>query len=198
MFVKLISHTSEDAMLEAAQVCRNSDNPRKALEHALKAGHDSLMEHWVASFRVNGISRTLSHQLVRSRIASYAQQSQRHVKINTDCDEFVVPDTATKSYQKFAKQAFENYQILIEEGMPLEDARFILPNATFTDIVITMNARSLDTFFKSRICSHAQWEIRNMAVQMFLLCDACCSVFKNKSYPDCKFCKERCEKPFKI
>jgi len=120
-------------------------------------------------FYVTGISRTTSHQLVRKRIASFSQQSQRYV----DADNFVyiTPDDIRKSkygkeYEELIKQSHLLYQKMIEDGIEKEDARYILPNATSTQLIVSMNAHALIDFFAVRICQRSQWEIRELAESM--------------------------------
>jgi thymidylate synthase (FAD) len=146
----------------------------------LESGHVSPIEHVTFTFAISGISRALTHQLVRHRVASYSQQSQRYV----DGGDFnyVIPPTIEKN--PAAKQMFEKcmadlrstYQglkkILQDNGMEKtsEDARFVLPQAAETRIVVTMNCRSLLNFFEQRCCSRAQWEIRQVANECLKLC----------------------------
>jgi len=147
---------------------------------ALKLGHESVLEHASFTFYVEGVSRALTHQLVRHRIASYSQQSQRHVDISEPS--FVIPESfsgkkivsnlrADGVVEGLMKNIWDVYSELIKSGVPLEDARFVLPNACTTKIVITMNARELRHFFKLRCSKHAQWEIREMACRMLKLCN---------------------------
>jgi len=145
----------------------------KFLGKILKMGHLSVLEHASFTFGIEGISRAASHQLVRHRLASYSQQSQRYVKFNEP--EFVTPETiasngdAQKRYLEAVDCAYAAYQGLLDMGIPAEDARFILPNAAATKIIVTMNARELLHFFRLRCCERAQWEIRDMATRMLSL-----------------------------
>jgi thymidylate synthase (FAD) len=149
----------------------------------LESGHDSPVEHVSFSFAVAGVSRALTHQLVRHRIASYSQQSQRYV--NASDMDYVLPPAIAKIPE--AKARFESFmdevgrayrdlrQILVDHGrkdQANEDARFVLPQAAETRIVVTMNCRSLLHFFSVRCCQRAQWEIRAMAEAMLALCQA--------------------------
>jgi len=139
----------------------------------LKMGHLSVLEHASFTFGVDGISRVTSHQLVRHRLASYSQQSQRYVKFSAP--EYVVPRTIGRDDAKRAKYTeavdglFRLYKELLDAGVPAEDARFLLPNAACTRIILTMNARELLHFFRLRCCERAQWEIREMATEMLAL-----------------------------
>lgn len=136
-----------------------------------ESGHLSTFEHASFTFGIEGISRACSHQLVRHRIASYSQQSQRYVRFGENFDYIIPPAIAknTKLKQKFVDAVTQTkrlYDELISEGIHQEDARYILPNASETKIIVTMNARELIHFFTLRLCKRAQWEIREMAKKM--------------------------------
>ncbi len=144
----------------------------KMLEHVIKAGHLSVLEHANFTFAIEGVSRVLTHQLVRHRLASYSQQSQRYV--NEEEFSYIMPPTIPKDKTRIFEDAMENakeaYKKLLKAGVPKEDARFVLPNAAETRIMVTMNARELLHFFELRTCLLAQWEIRNLANKMLELC----------------------------
>lgn len=156
------------------------DKMLKFIDGVLASGHESPIEHINFTFAVSGISRALSHQLVRHRIASYSQQSQRYVDANGFS--YIIPphvaaipearDRFIRAMEE-ASHAYDDVQaILTEHGhvkTANEDARFVLPNACETRIVFTMNARSLLHFFELRCCDRAQWEIRAMAGQCLTL-----------------------------
>jgi thymidylate synthase (FAD) len=130
-------------------------------------GHMSPFEHVSFTFAVEGISRVCSHQLVRHRIASYSQQSQRYVKEH-NFETIMPPSIGNKpdarvKFISLCREIQDTYNKWVDEGILAEDARYILPNATETKVVITMNARSLLHFFELRCCNRAQWEIRAMA-----------------------------------
>lgn len=132
--------------------------------------HMSVFEHVTATWRVTGISRACSHQLVRHRLASYCQKSQRYTKIKGD-DWYVVPLSIRCSgveahYHGEMRKCREHYDYLLDIGVKPEDARFALPEATKTDIVATMNLREFRNFCELRMDRHAQWEIRNLADAM--------------------------------
>lgn len=141
----------------------------RLLKRAKEMKHWGVLEHATFTVSVSGVSRSLTHQLVRHRIASYLQQSLRAVKP----DEMIIPDSIEKLKQTdrmlyiqatgVASDMFSLYNSFIKLGIPKEDARFFLPIGTSTNIVITMNARSWLHFFKLRLDKHAQWEIREMA-----------------------------------
>jgi thymidylate synthase (FAD) len=129
-----------------------------------------IIEHTSVTFEITGISRACSHQLVRHRIASYSQESQRYVDMMAP--EFVVPPSVDESPQaravwdEFMDGATSTYHRLRELGVRKEDARFVLPNATATRIIVTMNLRTLRHFFSVRCEKAAQWEIRALALEM--------------------------------
>ena len=148
----------------------------------MASGHVSPVEHVSFTFAVEGVSRALSHQLVRHRIASYSQQSQRYVD-GSDFRCIVPPAIAKnpKARERFEScmreigAAYKDIRTFLEEdgrtgAKANEDARFVLPQAAETRIVITMNCRSLLHFFEERCCARAQWEIRAMADAMLALC----------------------------
>ncbi len=137
----------------------------------MESGHYSTLEHASYTFAVDGVSRALTHQLVRHRIASFNQQSQRYVKVKDGLN-VITPYTVADNPEALA--AFEAsiaaceaaYETMLACGIPAEDARYVLPNAAETKIVITMNVRELLHFFELRCCNRAQWEIRQMALAM--------------------------------
>ena len=156
-----------------------ADFVRKVLE----SGHDSPVEHASFTFAIAGISRACSHQIVRHRIASYSQQSQRYVDA-TDMDYILPPaiakiPEARQRFEAFMAEvgsAYSDLKAILEahgrKDKSKEDARFVLPQAAETKIVITMNCRALLHFFELRCCLRAQWEIRAMADAMLALCKA--------------------------
>ena len=188
MHVELLYHTPdpERAIATAARLCyapvgaaelmetMPEDRVRSVLSTVIKSGHLSTLEHASYTFAVDGVSRALTHQLVRHRIASFNQQSQRYVKF-TDGVPVVKPGTVAANEE--AGRIFDEtvdaieaaYARLLELGIPAEDARYLLPNAAESKIVITMNVRELLHFFELRCCNRAQWEIREMAHRMLEL-----------------------------
>ena len=170
---------------------KSSDKELKAiLEHVVGLGHSSVMEHSSFTFAISDVSRSLTHQLVRHRIASYSQQSQRYVNLKEP--NYVIPPKIAKN--KEMKQAYEQtmsliwkeYNKLLDMEIPAEDSRYVLPNAACTNIIVTMNARSLLNFFELRCCLHAQWEIRILANRMLKeVKKAAPTIFKNAG-PPCK------------
>jgi len=186
--VKLLAYTPnpELACASAARQCYSEvgveDLKKKMSEQQIKvlldqvilSGHTSTLEHATFTFGIEGISRACSHQLVRHRIASYSQQSQRYV--NAKNFNYIIPESIKrnkelkKKFEDFIKNAEETYSVLSNAGISNEDARFVLPNACETKIVVTMNARALQNFFKERTCVRAQWEIRALAEKMLEEC----------------------------
>lgn len=146
----------------------------RLLKRTVGAGHHSVVEHAVFTFSIEGVSRALTHQLVRHRIASYSQQSQRYVRFEEAT--YVTPPEvdrrpeAREVFDASVEAAWVAYRSLVEAGVPEEDARFMLPNAATTNITVTMNARELIHFFRLRCCLRAQWEIRRVANRMLEEC----------------------------
>ncbi len=163
-----------EALLEyAGRTCYRSEpkgQSAKFLRARIREGHESIIEHASVTFEISGISRACSHQLVRHRIASYSQESQRYVDMSAP--EFVVPPSVADNPQaqavwdEFVDQVGDTYRQLRKLGVRKEDARFVLPNATATRIIVTMNLRSLRHFFSVRCEPAAQWEIRALALEM--------------------------------
>lgn len=184
MKVKLIKYTHEPerVVAMAARLCYSSigaedlnqkmtdEQVRKLVAKIVKLGHASTLEHVSFTFAIEGVSRVLTHQLVRHRIASYSQQSQRYVAEHNF--EYIMPPTinknekAKKIFITLLQQVRTAYDELTKLDIPKEDARYVLANATETKILATFNARSLLHFFSLRCCYRAQWEIRAMAYQM--------------------------------
>jgi len=190
MDVRLLFHTPEPerAIAAAARLCyapvgaaellesMSDDAVRRVLRIIITSGHTSALEHATYTFAIDGVSRALTHQLVRHRLASYNQQSQRYVSYAEE-PTFVVPPSvasdpvALKRFKAANAAAFEAYRELIDSGIPAEDARYLLPNAMETKIVVTMNVRELLHFFELRCCNRAQWEIRDLALTMLDLAE---------------------------
>ena len=185
---------SEHLAKQAAAICVDKlDNPSdKGFEKAIKSGHYSILEHLPLTFLIEDISRACSHQLVRHRIASYSQMSQRYVKVGTNEEWYIEPESIvtysrniTDKYRDLMDNIAEFYQEMISKNIPNEDARMVLPNACFTSIMVSMNARSLMEAATLRTCNRAQWEIR----QMFrLMRDSIKDVYPHvweKCFPNC-------------
>jgi thymidylate synthase (FAD) len=131
---------------------------------------EKLLPHLTYVYAIEGISRACSHQLVRHRTASYSQQSQRYISVRRLRERVVVPpsvsEKALDEYLSLIEGASDAYTGLIDRGVPREDARFVLPNATETSLLFTIDGRSLLHFFGVRCCNRAQWEIRALADRM--------------------------------
>ena len=155
--------TASNLTAEQLQQKLNPQQIEKLFASLLKSEHLSPFEHASFTFSINGISRANSHQLVRHRMASYSQQSQRYVTIKDP--HFVIPPTISKNpdmlskYRQAIKSAYDLYSHMLEAGIPAEDSRYVLPQAIETQLVMTMNARELIHASSLRLCSRAQWEI---------------------------------------
>lgn len=190
----LVSYWSEWSIDKLEQITEKDAETH--IPKVLGYGHESILEHIKLTWAIEGISRVTSHQLVRHRIASYTQRSQRYiaedckkikeevfhtgnfysgrpvkVKVEHSCnieEVFVIPESIkTPEVKEFFKQAMELYDKLIQSGIPPEDARFIFPQAVKTKIVVTMNFREFKHFAGLRMCERAQWEIRELARKMW-------------------------------
>ncbi len=151
------------------------------IERLMNMGHESILEHVTFTFGIQGVSRVLLAQLTRHRIASFSVQSQRYVSYENGFG-YIIPesikalgDDAVKKYHE-QMEMIESWYVDWQKQLgnkgekSNEDARFVLPNACETRVIMTMNVRELRHFFAMRMCSRAQWEIRKMAEEMFLLC----------------------------
>jgi thymidylate synthase (FAD) len=169
--------TPEQLALSIAQVPYNTDS-KTALRSALDQGHLSILEHISFTFEIEGLSRVAQQQLTRHRLASYTIESQRHVHET----EFVMPESlanAGQGIQEMIRKHLEEAEMLVDDlsgtGFPEEDVRFLMPQGTSSGTIIaTMNLRELRHFFKLRLATDAQWEIRECANEMFQLVYASC------------------------
>jgi len=206
MKVKLITHTSNAEQIVAigAKICYSNANidtilstledPKevnKLVKKIVNMGHFSVLEHISYLFAVEGISRACSHQLVRHRIASYSQKSQRYTAEKKGLP-VVVPDSIKNNKEQFnefsflTEQIYRVYTNMLNASIPKEDARYIFPNACQTTILITMNARELlQTFFRVRCCKRAQWEIRELAYLMLDKVKKISPLIFEKAGPSC-------------
>ena len=226
MKVKILTHTPnlEDVITSAGKLCYSKvgvdeiskkstkEDTERFVKMLSDMGHHSPLEHVSFTFAVEGVSRALTHQLVRHRIASYSQQSQRYVNLEETFD-FVYPNAIineglSSEYAEIMDYIHSKYVDLTQKleekylakGMDkrsankkaIEDARYVLPNACETKIVVTMNARTLLHFFEKRCCSRAQWEIREMANKMLKLCNEISPTLFSLAGPTCKkgYCNE--------
>lgn len=204
MKVALLQHTPEPELtvalaarlcysqvdIEALKEKLSGADVKAFLDKIMSLGHQSVLEHASFTFGVDGISRVTSHQLVRHRVASFSQQSQRYVS-HKERFAVVTPKTIAENpehlelFDKQVAAVHAAYAALVEAGVPAEDARYLLPNATETKIIITMNARELLHFFGVRCCERAQWEIRAMAVEMLRLVKDVAPTIFDKAGPGC-------------
>ncbi|HXK77716.1 MAG TPA: FAD-dependent thymidylate synthase [Oscillospiraceae bacterium] len=189
------------------------ERAEKLVNMLAEMGHESPLEHVSFTFTIEGVSRVFLAQMTRHRIASYSVQSQRYVR--KDSFEYILPPSiaadpeAAEEFQKAMNAASESYERLaailekkIAEGLTasgideekahkqaekqaIEDARFVLPNACDTKMIVTMNARSLRNFFRLRCCNRAQWEIRAVADEMLRLCKEVAPTLFAKAGPPC-------------
>lgn len=211
--VNLISRP--DNMLKvvytACRTCYSADTPfniyestddeakmLKLIERVISSGHYSTIEHIQVSFAISNVSRACTHQLVRHRHMSFSQKSQRYVKEKGQFD-YIIPPTIDKNpelkekFEQFMTKISEQYQEFVEAGVPAEDARAVLPNATTTSLVTSLNLREMIHLANLRLCSRAQYEIRTMVKMM---CDELVKVepwLKPYLVPKCErlgFCDE--------
>ena len=200
--VKLIQYSQEAEKIvsSAAKLCYssstvddimdnlNEESVKKFLNMLMSYGHESPIEHVSFTFAIEGVSRSLTHQLVRHRLASYSQQSQRYVRLE-QFDYIIPPEierdeearniyissmkASQKAYDELSdilkkKYISEGFTEINAEKKAIEDARYVFPNSCETKIMVTMNARSLINFFRHRCCNRAQWEIRGLAEKMLI------------------------------
>jgi thymidylate synthase (FAD) len=210
--VTLLQHTPfpERAVASAGRLCyapvgaaelkdaMSDDEIQRLVSGLVRSGHMSALEHASFAFAIEGISRACSHQLVRHRVASYSQQSQRYVRFDSSGD-FVIPPSieASPEARSVFLEAMENarrsYERLVALGLAegrgnesvYEDARFVLPNAAETKIVVTMNARELRHFFALRCCRRAQWEINRLAWTMRYMAGSVAPLLFGDTGPGC-------------
>lgn len=199
MLVTLIQATPDpiNTIAAIASICYDSDpkNPLGLVKHLYRNGHHSVFEHIYFTFKIEGISRACSHQLVRHRHCSFTQRSQRY------CSEgdfgFVIPPSLDSSYEA---DEFENIMLRLQEryenlqkSIPNEDARYVLPNACETSLFLSCNLRELIHMSNERLCLRAQWEIRELMKQMVSLVDPALHFML---VPKCKsgriVCHEKC------
>ena len=215
MKIKILAHTPnpERVIALAGKLCYSQvgidelndkisdEQVEKFITKLSDMGHMSPFEHASFTFAIEGISRNCSHQIVRHRLASFSQQSQRYVKMK---GEYVVPpyiywhEELLLEFNHALKDADKAYNKLVEglmrygrtEKEAIEDARYILPSACTTKMEVTMNVRELLHFFKQRCCKRAQWEIREVAKEMLKQCKEVSPIlFKNAGAP-CSTCTE--------
>lgn len=172
MKVTVLSATEKpvDVISIAAGTCYGkSDVSEKRIRHCFINDHMSVFEHASITFQVEGISRACMAQLTRHRLVSFCVESQRYCKYDLSGDEwYVMPsrfaeiDCGAQFFESCMKERAEDYMAALEDGMKPEDARYLLPEATKTNLVMTMNARNLFHLFEMRLDKAAQWEIREL------------------------------------
>ena len=178
MDVTLVQATPNpiETIAQIASICYDSDpkDPMKLVQHLYKGGHHSVFEHIYFTFKIEGISRACSHQLVRHRHCSFTQRSQRY------CSEDGFGVVKPKTIENIdGKYDYENLMSVIEDhynelqaiGVPNEDARYVLPNACATSLYLSCNLRELIHMANERLCTRAQWEIRDLVKAMCNLVD---------------------------
>lgn len=205
MKVRLINYTKdpEKIVAQSARLCYSAlsvedleekltnESIIKLINKIIKLGHYSVLEHATFTFAIEGISRVTSHQLVRHRLASFSQQSQRYVKINKVGFPYIVPKSIAKDKElaKIFIDAIKEldgiYQLLLDYNIEAEDARYILPQAVTTKIIMTANARELLHIFKLRCCNRAQWEIREAAIKMLREVEDIAPIIFENAGPPC-------------
>lgn len=201
MEVSLIQQTANpiETISSIASICYDSNpsDPMKLVRHLYKNGHHSCYEHIYFTFKIEGISRACSHQLVRHRMCSFTQRSQRYC--SEDGFEVVLPPSINNSllaYEEYnegvgdSRQAYANLSAIVKN----EDARYILPNACATDLYLSCNLRELIHICNERLCSRAQWEIRELVKKMVELVDP---ALKFMLVPKCKSGRIICNSPCK-
>jgi thymidylate synthase (FAD) len=175
MKVDLLQASDLRIVVDTVRICYQSkgdnmgEKDKKLIHNIIKSGHESVIEPIVYSFEIKGISVVCSHQLVRARIASYSQKSLRHTKPK----DFVMPPIDNEVANNILNDLYETmgdmYTVLVEDlKLPKQVARYVLPQATQTELIMTINARSLRNFFNLRLHPSADWEIRTLAENMFL------------------------------
>ena len=184
--VKLISKPNNmlRTVYTACRTCYSADSPiniydkatdeekmLKLINNVIASGHHSTIEHIQLSFAISNVSRACTHQLVRHRLMSFSQKSQRYVQEKGQFD-FLIPPTIDKNpelkekFISFMGEISNKYQEFIEAGIPAEDARAVLPNACATSLVASLNLRELIHLAQLRLCTRAQYEIRTLVKGM--------------------------------
>ena len=204
MKVQIIAHTPEPekVIAAAAKLCYSSaadvdtlldgltpEKNEKFINHLMSLGHESPLEHVTFTFAVEGVSRVLTHELVRHRLASYSQRSMRFCA-EGECD-FYYPknltDEQAEVYNNAIEVAKDSYNKLLELGLSKQEARYVLPNATHTRIIFTMNIRSLINFCSLRACRRAQPEIQELTREMIKQLKEISPVLFKKLGPSCVY-----------
>jgi thymidylate synthase (FAD) len=166
---KVIEQAGRTCYLSFENIGANSQT--EFIQRLLKMGHESPLEHALATFRITGCSRAMTHQLVRHRLLAISQQSQRYV--SEDDFQYVTPPTIgeefVEDYHRDMETIRQMYQKWRQRGIKREDARFVLPNACTSEIVISANFREFRHIFRMRLSHKAQWEIREACGKMLAI-----------------------------
>lgn len=199
MNVTLVQATPNavETIAKIASICYDSDpkNPMALVKHLYAGGHHSVFEHIYFTFKIEGISRACSHQLVRHRHCSFTQRSQRYC--SEDGFEVIKPQTIQNidvkyGYENLMCRIQDDYEELQSLGIPNEDARYILPNACTTSLYMSLNLRELIHMANERLCVRAQWEIRDLVKAM---CDLVDPQLQFMLVPKCKSGRIICNSP---
>lgn len=202
-----LCYSADDVATIMDEMC--DFDAEKQIKLLQSIGHESPIEHVSFTFAIEGVSRSLLAQITRHRLASFSVRSQRYVKMDEDVvipPEIDIDEDAKPYFDTAIATAYECYKQIgeilkdfyIAEGMnaksaekkAIEDARFVLPNAACTSMVMTMNARELLHFFRLRTCNRAQWEIREVADKMLAECYRVApTIFANAG---CGCCSDSC------
>ncbi len=162
---------SADTPFEIFESTDDEEKMLKLISRVISSGHYSTIEHIQVSFAISNVSRACTHQLVRHRHMSFSQKSQRYVKEKGQFD-YIIPPTIEKNpelkakFEEFMTEISDKYQEFVEAGIPAEDARFVLPNATASSMVASLNLREMIHLANLRLCTRAQYEIRMMVKAM--------------------------------
>lgn len=195
MKVTLIQATPNpiETIAKIASICYDSDpqNYLGLVKHLYKNGHHSVFEHIYFTFKIEGISRACSHQLVRHRHCSFTQRSQRYC--SEDGFSYVTPPTVSEHIFDMDMGILHDWYVGYQEkGVPNEDARYLLPNACATELYLSCNLRELIHMANERLCARAQWEIRELMKEMVALVDP---QLKFMLVPKCKSGRIICNSP---
>ena len=174
-----ITPNGEDVIERACRTCYLSfhryDPPASTdelIRKIIRKGHHSVLEHASATFRIKGASRVFTHEMVRHRLMSPSQESQRYVHYGSRKPfEVVLPCSVKEKgfaerYFKIAGECYRLYEEMVDAGVPKEDARYIMPNGLTSEIVVTANFRELRHIFSIRTVERAHWEIRRVCLDM--------------------------------
>ncbi len=204
MKIRLINYTKdpEKIVAQSARLCYSASgidelkekltdkSTTSLIKKIIKLGHYSVLEHATFTFAIEGISRVTSHQMVRHRLASFSQQSQRYVKMSKEEFPYIVPKSIAKDeklnkiFINAIKELDGIYHLLLDQCIEAEDARYILPQAVTTKMILSANARELLLIFKLRCCNRAQWEIKEVAMNMLKeVKDIAPTIFENAGPP---------------